>query len=108
MNLSRLFILRPIATSLLMAAIQRSSQNTFVYQVKPDQTVTVRNITIGTVEGDEAEVVSGLSPGDIVVTMGVDKLQEGSKVTPHIGGNNPQSNGSNPQNGSSTTQSPTS
>ena len=27
-----------------------------------------------------AEVTSGLSPGDVVVMTGVDKLQEGSKV----------------------------
>jgi len=66
------------------AAIQRNSQKTFVYLVKQDQTVTVRNITLGTTEGDEAEVVSGLSPGDVVVTTGVDKLQEGSKVNAQV------------------------
>jgi multidrug efflux system membrane fusion protein len=66
------------------AAIQRSAQKTFVYLVKPDQTVTVRNVTLGTTEGDEAEVTSGLVPGDVVVTTGVDKLQEGSKVNAQI------------------------
>jgi multidrug efflux system membrane fusion protein len=62
------------------AAVQRNSQTTYVFQVKPDSTVTVRPITIGTTEGDDAEVSSGLSPGDVVVMTGVDKLQEGSKV----------------------------
>ena len=62
------------------AAVQRNSQTTYVFLVKPDSTVTVRPITIGTTEGDDAEVPSGLSPGDVVVMTGVDKLQEGSKV----------------------------
>jgi len=66
------------------AAIQRNSQKTFVYLVKPDQTVTVRDVTLGTTEGDEAEVVSGLVPGDVAVTTGVDKLQEGTKVNAQI------------------------
>jgi membrane fusion protein, multidrug efflux system len=75
------------------AAIQRNSQNTFVYLVKPDQTVTVRQIIVGTIEGDQAEIVSGLGPGDVVVTTGVDKLQEGSKVTAQISGPNLRSEG---------------
>ncbi|MGD1090903.1 MAG: efflux RND transporter periplasmic adaptor subunit [Bryobacteraceae bacterium] len=62
------------------AAVQRNSQATYVYLVKPDSTVTVRPITIGTTEGDDSEVTSGVAPGDVVVMTGVDKLQEGSKV----------------------------
>lgn len=72
------------------AAIQRNSQITYVYLVKPDSTVTVRPITIGTSEGDEAEVTSGLSPGEMVVMTGVDKLQEGSKVRVQTAGNKTQ------------------
>jgi multidrug efflux system membrane fusion protein len=62
------------------AAVQRNSQTTYVFLVKPDSTVTVRPITLSTTEGDDAEVSSGLSPGDVVVMTGVEKLQEGSKV----------------------------
>jgi multidrug efflux system membrane fusion protein len=62
------------------AAVQRNSQQTYVFLVKPDSTVTVRKITIGTVEGEESEVTSGLAPGDAVVMTGVDRLQEGTKV----------------------------
>jgi len=47
-------------------------------------TVTVHQITVGTTEGDQTEVTSGVSPGDILVMSGVDKLQEGSKVTVHF------------------------
>ena len=68
------------------AAVQRNSQATYVYVVKEDSTVTVRPITIGTAEGDDSEVTSGLMPGDILVMTGVDKLQEGSKVVAQIPG----------------------
>jgi multidrug efflux system membrane fusion protein len=66
------------------AAIQRNSQATYVYVVKPDSTVTVRQITVGTTEGDNSEVTSGLTPGEVVVMTGVDKLQEGTKVNAQI------------------------
>ncbi len=70
-------------TLLPSAAIQRNTNDTYVYLIKPDNTVTVRNITVGTTEGDQSEITSGLSPGDNVVMTGVDKLQEGSKVVGH-------------------------
>jgi len=72
-------------------AIQRNSQNTYVWLAKPDQTVTVRTITVGTTEGDQAQITAGLAPGEVVVTDGVDKLQEGTKVSPHIAGENTRS-----------------
>jgi len=68
------------------AVVQRNSQTTYVYLVKPDSTVTVRPITVGTSEGDDTEVTAGLAPGDVVVMTGVDKLQEKSKVSAHIDG----------------------
>jgi multidrug efflux system membrane fusion protein len=66
------------------AAIQRTSTTTYVYFVKPGDTVTVRKITVGTTEGDDAEITSGLAAGDTVVLTGADRLQEGSKVNAQI------------------------
>jgi membrane fusion protein, multidrug efflux system len=66
------------------AAVQRNSQATYVYVVKADSTVTVRQITIGTTEGDDSEVTKGLTPGEVLVMTGVDKLEEGSKVNAQI------------------------
>jgi multidrug efflux system membrane fusion protein len=71
------------------AAMQITTDNKYVYLVKPDSTVTVRNITAGTTEADQTEVVSGLNPGDVVVMQGVDKLNEGSKVVASIAGEQP-------------------
>jgi multidrug efflux system membrane fusion protein len=71
------------------AAVQRNSQVTYVYVVKADSTVTVRPIAIGVTEGDDSEVTSGLTPGEVVVMTGVDKLREGSKVAAQIPSANP-------------------
>jgi multidrug efflux system membrane fusion protein len=69
-------------TLLPSAAIQRNTNDTYVYLIKADKTVTIRNIKVGTTEGDQSEITSGLLPGDKVVMTGVDKLQEGSRVAP--------------------------
>jgi multidrug efflux system membrane fusion protein len=64
------------------AAVQRNAQTTFVYRVKDDQSVEIRNVKLGTVDEQHSEVAMGLQPHDIVVTQGVDRLQAGSKVVP--------------------------
>ena len=71
------------------AAIQRNTNATYVFLVQPDSTVTARNITLGTAEGDDVEITSGLAAGDVVVLTGADKLQDGSKVTVQIPGEQP-------------------
>ncbi len=63
------------------AAVQRSPTSTFVYVVKSDDTVDTRDITAGPTEGDETLIAKGLQQGEVVVTDGVDKLLQGSKVT---------------------------
>jgi len=62
------------------AAVQRNAQVTFVYVVNPDQSVAIRNVTLGTVDDERSEVVMGLRPGEVVVTQGVDRLLAGSRV----------------------------
>jgi len=61
------------------AAVQRNGSATFVYVVNPDSTVSTRNIQLGTVDAQHSEV-SGVKPGEPVVTQGVDKLQNGVPV----------------------------
>jgi membrane fusion protein, multidrug efflux system len=64
------------------AAVQRNGQTTFVYLVKNDQSVEIRNVTLGTVDDQRSEVASGIKPHDVVVTRGVDRLQAGITVVP--------------------------
>jgi multidrug efflux system membrane fusion protein len=68
------------------AAVQRNSQSTYVYVVKPDSTVTVRQVKTGTSDDNNTEITSGAVEGDVVVLTGVDKLQEGTKVAVHLEG----------------------
>lgn len=68
------------------AAIQRNSSSTYVWVIKPDQTVAVSQVTVGVTEGDQTEIISGVNAGDVLVTVGVDRLLEGSKVNPQIPG----------------------
>jgi multidrug efflux system membrane fusion protein len=71
------------------AAVQRSPQSTFVYVVSSDtkgdgkgeSTVEMRNIEVGPTEGDDTVIQSGLAPSEMVVVEGIDKLQQGAKVT---------------------------
>ncbi len=63
------------------AAIQRGEPGTFVYVIRPDDTVHVQVVKLGPTDGDKVEVASGLNEGDRVVTDGADRLREGAKVT---------------------------
>jgi membrane fusion protein, multidrug efflux system len=66
------------------AAIQRSPQSTFVYVVKEDGTVESRAIAVGPSEGDSVAITNGLSPGEVVVVEGVDRLQQGTRVQARV------------------------
>ncbi len=63
------------------AAIQRSPQSTFVFVVKPDQTVEIRNVDIQLTLGNDTSIRQGVAAGETVVVDGVDKLQTGIRVT---------------------------
>jgi multidrug efflux system membrane fusion protein len=66
------------------AAIQRGPQGcAFKYVVKADKTVEVRPVKVAFSQANVSAIDSGLSPGDLVVTDGQDKLQAGSLVDPH-------------------------
>lgn len=61
------------------AALQQGSIGAFVYLLK-DGKVHVQPVKTGTVDGDNVAVSDGLSPGQQVVTVGVDRLREGAAV----------------------------
>ncbi|SBV37170.1 Multidrug resistance protein MdtA [uncultured Stenotrophomonas sp.] len=64
-------------------AVQRGSTGDFVYLVKPDNTVTLREVVQGR-QVDDGHVVidKGLQAGDKVVTEGQFRLKEGVTVNP--------------------------
>jgi multidrug efflux system membrane fusion protein len=62
------------------ASIQHGAPGAFVYIVNSDSTVTVRPVKLGVAQGEKQAIVSGVAPGDTVVTDGVDRLRDGAKV----------------------------
>ena len=74
---------RKDATVVPAAAVQRGPQGMFIYVVKPDKTVEMRPVKISFTAGNQTVLESGVSPGEVVVTDGQDKLQSGSAVEPH-------------------------
>lgn len=69
------------ATIVPTSAVLTGSIGQFVYVVKPDNTVTVRKVTVGPVDGERTSIVSGVSLGERVVTDGSDRLREGAKIS---------------------------
>jgi multidrug efflux system membrane fusion protein len=63
-----------------VAAIQRGQPGTFVYRVKPDDTVEIRVVETGATDGEKIAVVKGLAIGDEVVIDGTDRLRDGAKI----------------------------
>jgi multidrug efflux system membrane fusion protein len=62
-------------------AVLNGSMGQFVYVVKADNTVTVRPVKTGPVDGERTSIKSGLQVGERVVTDGSDRLREGAKIT---------------------------
>jgi membrane fusion protein, multidrug efflux system len=62
-------------------AVLNGSMGPFVYVVKPDNTVTVRAVKVGPVDGERTSIKSGLEVGERVVIDGSDRLKEGAKIT---------------------------
>ncbi|MGH8782323.1 MdtA/MuxA family multidrug efflux RND transporter periplasmic adaptor subunit [Paraburkholderia sp.] len=63
------------------SSVLNGSMGQFVYVVKPDNTVTVRQVKIGPVDGERTSIQSGLQVGERVVIDGSDRLKEGAKIT---------------------------
>jgi membrane fusion protein, multidrug efflux system len=61
-------------------SVQSGPNGQYVYVVKTDGTVELRNIKIARAEGDETVVASGLAAGEQVVTAGQLRLAPGTRV----------------------------
>jgi membrane fusion protein, multidrug efflux system len=79
-------------------AIQRNSQQAFVYVIKPDNTASVQSITVGTSDGN-ITAVQGIQPGQIIAVNGFDKLQDGIKVQQRKGSKNGAASGDSSSSG---------
>jgi multidrug efflux system membrane fusion protein len=91
-NIRMLTSTQPHAVLIPVAALQRNPQGTFVYVVKPDNSVETRSVTPGSTEGSLVAINNGLSNGEVVVTNGLDRLHQGSKVVLQMAQNNQSPN----------------
>ena len=74
-------------------AVQTGPQGSYVFTVRPDNTVAVSPVKVSFTQNNVASIASGVGPGDVVVVDGQDKLQAGSKVDPHASGGGANRNG---------------
>lgn len=70
------------ATVIPAQALQLSSDGSFVFVIGKDNTVTRKAVTTGPAFGeDQQAILKGVEPGDRLVTEGIDRLTNGSKVS---------------------------
>ena len=79
-NVRLLLTTRKDAVVVPVPVIQHGPNGTYAFVVKEDQTVEIRPLKVGQVDGGEALVEEGLQAGEQVVVEGQYKLQKGSKV----------------------------
>nr|WP_272874873.1 efflux RND transporter periplasmic adaptor subunit [Roseomonas marmotae] len=72
----------PDAVVVPLVAVQQGPRGAYAFVVLPDNTVEMRDLTLGPVTQTEAVVREGLRPGEQVVTSGALRLSQGSRVTP--------------------------
>jgi multidrug efflux system membrane fusion protein len=68
------------ATVVPTAAIQQSPRGSFVYVLRPDRTVGVRQVTVGVTDGDDVSIEQGLAVGEQVVVEGTERLRDGAAI----------------------------
>jgi len=91
----------PNAIVVPAAAVQASQAGQFIYVVKADRTVEVRNVTVERQQGEEMVIARGIAPGEEVVTDGQLRLTAGARVTTGTRGEGggERGNGQNDQGG---------
>ena len=73
------------ATVVPTAAIQSSPKGPFVYVVRPDRTVGVRQVGVGVTDGDDVSIEQGLQVGEQVVVEGAERLRDGAAIALRTG-----------------------
>jgi len=79
-NARLLLEVKPHAVVVPAVAVQRGTGGAFVYVMTPEETVTVRQVTVGVANGDDVAIDSGLKAGERVVIDGADRLRDGARV----------------------------
>ena len=78
------------------AAVQRGPNGTFVYVIKEDDTVGVRNVTVAQQDDTQAVITNGLKADERVVTTGFARLADNTKISVSAPDATPQTPGNPP------------
>ena len=76
---------QPDAVVTPSTALQNGPNGQYVFIVKPDATVELRDVKVARTEGNDTVVASGLEPGDKVVVAGQLRLAPGVHITTGAG-----------------------
>jgi membrane fusion protein (multidrug efflux system) len=76
----------PSAVTVPRRSILRERDQSYVFVVNPDSTVSRREVTTGFAEEDVVEIVRGVEAGETIVTVGVETLNDGYPVVVQGGG----------------------
>ena len=87
---------QPDATVVPSQALQTGQQGRYVFVVKPDETVEMRNVTVLRTAGEKTVIASGLTAGERVVTDGQMRLRPGSKIKESADAQKPAQDQDNP------------
>jgi multidrug efflux system membrane fusion protein len=85
-NIQLLVDTLPDADLVPNAAIQRGAPGTFVFLVKPGDTVAAQPVTLGPGDSQNISITKGLEPDQLVVIDGADRLKDGAKISLVAGG----------------------
>ena len=78
-NARLLLEIRKHSTVVPAAAIQRGPQGTYVF-VESNNAAQIKPVTVSFTQDNMSVIASGISPNDVVIVDGQDKLQDGSMV----------------------------
>lgn len=70
------------ATVVPATAVQQGQQGRFIYRVNADSTASPHQVRVGEVVDGMQQIISGIEPGQKVVTAGQFRLTDGTKVSP--------------------------
>ncbi|MBV9861642.1 MAG: efflux RND transporter periplasmic adaptor subunit [Alphaproteobacteria bacterium] len=79
-NLRLVLSIRQNVTTVPAQAVQDGPNGSYVYMVKPDETVQRRAVEVASIQDGIAVVTKGLSPAERIVVEGQYRLTEGAKV----------------------------
>ncbi|HUR90224.1 MAG TPA: efflux RND transporter periplasmic adaptor subunit [Ramlibacter sp.] len=99
------------ATVVPVSALRHGNTGDYVFALNADRTVTMKPVKAGQATIDKVQIVSGIAPGDRVITEGADRLRDGSRVIlpgdqPSAGGARGGASGAGRRHGASNAASP--